>query len=313
MSLSSPIIPTNQLFELNLNGLNGRVLRIKNPKHRREIMIVYGHHTSLERIYGIAEDLSSYGNITVPDLPGFGGMASFYSINEESNFDALADYLASFIKMNYKRRRFSLVGFSVGFVIVTRMLQKYPEIAKQVDILVSAAGFTTKEDFKFSKKTFMSYKLLSKLFSGKISSWIFRYVFLNTLVLKLCYRFMPNARHRLNNLSRDDYLKSINFEIELWHNNDVRTYMKTALGMLTLNLLDQKVDLPVWHISVGDADQYFDNDKVKLHLEEIFQSCTVYRANMDNHMPSVIATKDESYDIIPTEIRQLLKSKKLRY
>ncbi len=128
------------ILPLNINGLQGRMLRLPSTgRKKREIMYIYGHHSSLERNFGVAEYLNKYGSVTVPDLPGFGGMDSFYKISKEPTLDNMADYLASFIKLRYKKQKFTLTGLSLGFMIITRMLQRYPEIAKQVDVLVSYA------------------------------------------------------------------------------------------------------------------------------------------------------------------------------
>src|SRR5690606_17925654 len=112
----------------------------------------YGRHSSIERVYGLAQALNNYGAVTVPDLPGFGGMDSFYKINEKPDIDTMADYLASVIKLRYARRRVILAGVSYGFAVITRMLQRYPDIAKKSDMLVGWAGFAHHEDFRFSKR-----------------------------------------------------------------------------------------------------------------------------------------------------------------
>jgi pimeloyl-ACP methyl ester carboxylesterase len=102
---------------------------------------VYGHHSSLERWWGVVQDLNQYGGVTMPDLPGFGGMQSLYKIGEKPDVDTLADYLAAFVKLRYKRRRVTIAGLSFGFVVATRMLQRYPDLVKKVDLLISVAGF----------------------------------------------------------------------------------------------------------------------------------------------------------------------------
>ena len=95
-----PQIPAENVVALNMNGLRGRMLSLPAKKNKkREIMLVYGHHSSLERMYGLAEVLNDYGSVTLPDLPGFGGMDSFYKIHEKPDMDTMADYLATFVKM----------------------------------------------------------------------------------------------------------------------------------------------------------------------------------------------------------------------
>lgn len=302
-------IPKEHLSRINLNGLKGRVLTIPNNKTRRKIVLIYGHHSSLERVHSIASVLADYGTVSVPDLPGFGGMDPLYKIGLEADFDTIADYLAAYIKTSFKKERFTLAAFSIGFAITTRMLQKYPEIASQVDLLISVAGFSKRDDFKLSRKIQFTYRTLSKFFSGKYTSKVFRYTALNGLVIKIFYRYTPNARHKFKGVDKRTFINHINFETELWHNNDVRTYMKTSYAMLTSDLTGEKVDLAVRHISVGDNDQYFDNQKVIEHFNKIYTSCTVDHASLDSHMPSVIATKEEATSLIPYNTKKLLSKK----
>ena len=133
MYKNNPRIPREYVVSLNMNGLRGRMLRMPAKKSKkREILLVYGHHSSLERMYSLAEVLNDYGAVTLPDLPGFGGMNSFYKLGEKPDMDTMADYLASVVKLRYKSRRITIVGVSYGFTVVTRMLQLYPDIAKKV-------------------------------------------------------------------------------------------------------------------------------------------------------------------------------------
>src|ERR1700741_1092962 len=123
--------PADHIVPLYINGMNGRMLHIPGPAHtKREILFIYGHHSTLERWWGLVQDLNQYGTVTMPDLPGFGGMDSFYRIGQKPTIDNLADYLAAFIKMHYKKRKFTIAGLSFGFLVATRMLQRYPEMAK---------------------------------------------------------------------------------------------------------------------------------------------------------------------------------------
>src|SRR4030095_591910 len=146
---------------LYMNGLRGRMLRMPPPKNKkREILFVYGHHSSLERWWGVVQVLNRYGGVTMPDLPGFGGMESLYKIGEKPDMDTMADYLAAFVKWRYKNRRVTIIGLSYGFTVVTHMLQRYPDLVKKVDLLISVVGFVHHEDFIFSKSRMFAYRLV---------------------------------------------------------------------------------------------------------------------------------------------------------
>lgn len=138
------------IVPLNINGLEGRMLRMPSKKRpKKEILLIYGHHAVLERWWGLVENLADYGNVTMPDLPGFGGMQSFFKIKRRPDIDTFADYLAAFIKFKYRNKRLSVYAISYGFVVVTRMLQRYPELAKKIDVLVSFAGFMHHDDILY--------------------------------------------------------------------------------------------------------------------------------------------------------------------
>lgn len=291
---------------LNMNGLRGRMLRMPPKKgKKREVLIVYGHHSSLERMYSVAEVLHDYGGVTMPDLPGFGGMDSFYKIGEKPDMDTMADYLASVIKLRYRNRRFTIAGISYGFTVVTRMLQRYPDIAKKVDLLISVVGFTHHEDFTFSKTRRMGYLLGARIFSFRLTAMLFRNVVLHPTILRTFYARTYNARHKFADLSPEETKILTEFEIHLWRINDVRTYMKTTMEMLRIDNCGVPVAVPVWHVGV-DADNYFDSELVEQHMRVVFEDFVLVNAPFKKHMPNVIAGKKEVAKLFPRKIRKRL-------
>jgi pimeloyl-ACP methyl ester carboxylesterase len=298
--------PTNFIVPLNINGLHGRMLNMPAPRgKKREILLVYGHHASLERLYGLAEALNDYGAVTMPDLPGFGGMDSFYKLGQKPTIDAMADYLAAFVKLRYRRKHLSILGISLGFVIVTRMLQRYPDLVKKVDLLVSGVGFSHRDDFIFTRKRNRFYTSVATVFTHKSASLFFRNVCLNPLILKLAYSKTRNAKEKFHGLTRDEKKAIMSFEIQLWHSNDVRTYMAMAKAFLTLDNCHHKVSLPVWHIR-AENDRYFDNHSVEQHMRVIFSDFHGVKSQVKNHGPSIILDKSEAKNMLPPKIRQLL-------
>lgn len=293
---------------LNMNGLNGRLLHMPTPnkKRNREILFVYGHHSSLERWWGLAQVLNNYGAVTMPDLPGFGGMDSFYRIDSKATIDNLADYLAAFVKMRYKRRRFTVVGMSFGFVVVTRMLQRYPDIAKKVDLCISLAGFAHKDDFTFSKPRWVAYRCGAGLFANPLMAAFFRYVILNPWLIRTLYKRTHNAKDKFKGVVDEELREMLDVEVDLWHINDVRTYMRTTIEFLTLDNCRTKVDLPVQHIAMAN-DRYFDNDVVEQHLRVIFKDFQLMAVlKVANHAPSLIADAKSAAPFIPPKLRRLL-------
>jgi pimeloyl-ACP methyl ester carboxylesterase len=299
--------PADYILPLYINGLSGRMLRMPPPKRRkREILFIYGHHASLERHFGVAEFLNKYGGVTIPDLPGFGGMDPFYKIGEKATLDNMADYLASFIKLRYKNRRFTIAGYSLGFMIVTRMLQKYPEIAKKVDIVASVAGLVHKDEFVFKKSIFYTFWWGSWFFSHRLPSAFLKYVALRKLFIKTTYKLVERNHPKFIDATPEQKAERINFEIHLWQCNDPRTYMAMAVAMFKLNLTGKHVDLPVHHVSV-EEDRYFDNVKVEEHMRTIFNDFYIYEAEeVKTHSPSVVGTAEDAAPFIPPALRRIL-------
>ncbi len=280
-------------------------------KQTREFLVVYGHHSSLERWWGLAQALHDYGAVIMPDLPGFGGMDSFHSIGKPATLDNYADYLAAYVQMRYKHRRATIVGISFGFLVVTRMLQRYPELASKVDVLISAVGFMHADNFLFTPRRHKSYVLISKIVSTPPIHRLFRLVGLNRHVLRSAYARTHNAKVKFAQAAGDQKLfdAMMDMEIKLWHSNDVRTHFQTTVEMLTVNNCDIQVDLPVWH-AYTDNDNYFDNSVVEQQMQVVFREYFPAKINSKAHAPSVIANKKESRVLIPPELRNHLKPPK---
>lgn len=310
MTKKSDRQPKDYIVPLNINGLEGRMLRLPGDiKYRhREFLFVYGHHSSLERWWGVMLTFSHYGTVTMPDLPGFGGMDSFYKIEKKPTIDNLAVYLATFIKMRYpKKKRFTIIGMSFGFVIATRMLQLYPEIGKKVDLVISLVGFAHHDDFIFSKTRYIMYLLGAKIFSHSIPAELFRNIGLSPVVLRTVYAHTHNAKNKFaHTTSQDEFNYLMDIEIGLWHDNDVRTYMFTTTEFLTFDNCTKQIHIPLWHVS-AQADHFFDNNIVEQHLRIIYDDLHCEKANLTTHAPSVIADEATASILVPKGLKHLLQ------
>ena len=302
--------PADFIVPLNMNGLQGRMLQLPAPStgRKREILLIYGHHSSLERWFGLAQVLNKYGTVTMPDLPGFGGMESLYKIGQKPSIDALADYLAAFVKMRYKHRRVTIVGMSFGFVVATRMLQRFPDLAKKVDIFVSLVGFAHKDDFTFSPTRYWSYRIGTAFFGQPIISNFFHAVCLHPMILRAIYGKTHNAKRKFADLTPEQTQQMMDIEIWLWRNNDVRTYMYTTTQFLQFDNCKQKIDLPVWHVAVKE-DHFFDNALVEQHMRVIFSEFHSMMINMTKHAPTVIADAKDAAPFVPPKLRRILAAK----
>ncbi len=297
-----------QIVPLNMNGLSGRMLHLPNAKaNGRHVLLLYGHHSSIERMSGIAEDLHQYGSVTLPDLPGFGGMDSFYQIGMKPTLDNFADYLAAFIRLRFKGKKVTIVAMSFSFLVATRMLQNSPKLAKQVDLLVSAVGFCHRDDFAFSRTRHAVYLWSARFFSMRLPALFFRNVFLHPALLRTFYSKTYNAKNKFKNLSPQEAERTMEFEVYLWRCNEVRTYMKVAVIMLSIDNCKKRVNMPVQHISVN-GDQYFIGSHVEQHMRVVFTDFVEHKAVMEAHAPSIIADKAIASSMTPESLRKLLRT-----
>ncbi|HYH74880.1 MAG TPA: alpha/beta hydrolase [Candidatus Saccharimonadales bacterium] len=298
--------PTDYIVPLNMNGLQGRMLHVPAPKNRdREILLLYGHHALLERWWGLVQNLNEYGAVTMPDLPGFGGMDSFHKIGAQPTIDKFADYLASFIKMRYKRRRVTIIGISFGFVVATRMLQRYPELVGKVDLVVSMVGFMHKDDFLFSPAMRRLSRLSARVFATAPVATFIRYACLNPFVLKTIYSRLPAAKRRFIDMDPTEYGLMLDFEVRLWQANEVRTHWRTTSEFLNLDNCKTPINLPVWHVA-SRHDHYFNNTFVKEHMLVVFNSYEQAVMDTKAHTPSILADKKGLGVMVPRQLRKVL-------
>jgi pimeloyl-ACP methyl ester carboxylesterase len=294
--------PADYILPLNINGMQGRMLRMPPPKRKpREILFIYGHHASLERYFGVAELLNRHGGVTVPDLPGFGGMEAFYKIGKTADLENFADYMATFIKLRFRNKRFIIAGYSLAMPIVTRMLQKYPELSKKIDMVVSIAGFTHKDDFNFSKKRYLTYRVATKFFSRRLPAALYKHLVLRPIFIRYIYRHLFNAKQKFTGKEGEELQKAIDMEVTLWRNNDPRTYMATAVMMFSLDLPNRgHIAMPIYHAGVVD-DHYFNNLRVEQHMRMIYSDFIHGIIKTPTHAPSIIADAKEASFFVPKD------------
>jgi pimeloyl-ACP methyl ester carboxylesterase len=301
--------PADYILPLYINGLEGRMMRVPAKRgHKREILYLYGHHSSLERWWGLAEELSKFGNVTVPDIPGFGGMQSLYKIGQQSTIDNLADYLAAFVKLRYRNKKVTIAAMSLGFVVATRMLQRYPDLTRKVNLLISIVGCAHKEDFTFSRRRIFLYRLAARILSRKLPAYCFQQIILRPSIIRRVYHRGHSSKEKFIGISGDEFDRTMDIEVVLWKINDVRTWMKTTLEMLSLNNCTKRVDLPVYHVA-AKKDRYFNNTKVEEHMRRIFSDFQVFYTKVPNHAPTIIADAKTAAPFIPMELRKMMSKK----
>jgi hypothetical protein len=188
------------------------------------------------------------------------------------------------------------------------MLQRYPELSGKVDILISSVGFMHKNDFHWSPGKRFLMRLGSRLFATRPVALIIRYGFLNRPVIKTLTQHLSHSKHRFIEVSPDEFERTMDFEVELWQANDVRTHWRTTSQFFSLDNTKTPVALPVWHI-VSKNDHYFNNISVEQHMRRVFTGYQRFVSKSKAHTPHITADKKAASVMVPVELRRLLAKK----
>lgn len=292
---------------INLNGLTGRCLYIPSDQPKINIMFVIGMHSSMERMYPIAKYLSRFGNVIVPDLPGVGGMDSFYRINKPFSLDSYADYLYTFLKSKKLNGNTILVGMSFGFLIATRMMQKYPQSEKWFTKMVSFVGFSKNKDFKSYRSMKLYLQPIAWMFSRKIPSWLLQNTLYSSIGLNIMIPIMTLYNPKYKNVSSQEREASKRMEFDLWKSNDTRTRFALYDLFLNFNLttVTRKISVPLFSIR-ANHDQYFDTKSVMTGLNLMYEKVVETEVKLKLHAPSIIDNERQIEDMFSDVFNEIL-------
>ncbi len=294
MAKTPPALPDNFIAPLLMNGLQGRMLHLPAAKPaQREILLIYGLHSSLEYWWPLAREWQRYGNVTMPDLPGFGGMQSFTRIHEKPSLDNLADYLAAFVKLRYRSKRFTVVGVAYGFVIVTRMLQRYPDLAKKVDLVVSLSGLVRYDDINFSRSKQLAYWASARLLATPPAAFWVRQICLHPLGLRSRYGRKQSASPAAAE------------HIELWRRNDIRTHLMALATLMKFDNCRSQVARPLLHVAMH-ANRSLDHHRLLQHLQVAYQDVQEVRSRLKTQTIGSLSYPRQTTQLLPLKLRRIL-------
>jgi hypothetical protein len=95
-------------------------------------------------------------------------MDSFRRVGRKGTIEDYAEYLASFVQLRFKRRRVTIIAIGSGLAMVVRMCQRYPEIAKKVDQIVSVGGWLHHDDWLADKQSQAVAAILAKMLAAPV-------------------------------------------------------------------------------------------------------------------------------------------------
>ncbi len=297
--------PADYIMPININGMEGRALRLEssNRHNKKEILLIYDVADNLEKWWGLAVVLKSYANVTIIDLPGLGGMDSFFSIGLKPTLDNMADYIASYIKLKFKRKRLSMIAVGFGSVLVTRMMQRNKDISAKINTLVFINGFAHKDDFTIKGFDRYVMKMYNYVCSTKPVSDILKVTLFNTLALKIRY---PLNKVRVN---RGGPARTFvrRFLIDLAKATDLRTKMYLKRELPNLDNCQVRIDATLWHITTSNSELNIISKLVDQHFQVIFNKYHQLPTKIGGKMPLVLNNDKLAIKYLPGRIRRELK------
>lgn len=301
-------IPKNLLEPLAINGMQGRLLKLPARNgNSKQILLIYGIHSSHERMYAMAQFLSNYGTVTQPDLPGIGGMDSFYSCNQTVTLDSYADYLYTFLKIRGLNHKVVVVAMSFGFLVVTRMLQRHKDSRDWLEHVISFVGFGRSADFKNLASRRRYSVPISRVLSSRLGSWLTSTLVFNPLSLRLMFALFRLFNPKYQLPSRAARRESQQMELDLWQRNDARTRFAIYDLFFNFDLTKHKEKLGLdLHDMSTPHDQYFDAKRVNQSLELLYERVTVSSARIQLHAPSIIGTEQDVSAVFTDEAKAIL-------
>lgn len=294
---------------ITVQGLKGRMLtHPPRDNHKRTIVFIYGIHGSLERFYGVIHFLARFGQVIVPDLPGMGGMESFYKNGKRPTLDNYGDYLADFLSQEVPEGRLTLVGLSFGFVVITRMLVRHPALSERTDMVISTMGLADGRDINIRGAYRMFANAVFWAERTRPLDRAFHYLMTRAWMMKLIYH---GGSPKMKALPPADRPGFIAFESYLWRCNDMRTYGECMGELFALRQVADHVPLPVHHISTP-RDHWLDVASAHRHIGEIFTEVIAHPSKLSNHGGTAYADEDEAREIIPGTVVKLLLAGDMR-
>ena len=270
-----------------------------NRLSKNNILYIPDILSSLDLSWNIINLFHDYGNITAIDLPGIGGMEAFHLIKQKNKIDNFADYIASFIKLRYKNKKLIVVANGFGFIAITRTLQKYPILIKNIKIVVSINGISRYDALKLSFRKRAIIKLLA--FTGDLSKLIFLSFFKNQLMDMNLY---TNNKHRiyLENLSKTDNKYMHKKLIE----NDYRTNVSMLNEIIKVDNCNKRLDLHLWNLVLNDncIDQKINEQHLRITYKKYNHSLSQI-----NYYDLISNRTNSLNQLIPTKLKKHLISK----
>lgn len=301
-------IDPKYINKICINGMNGRHIVLPandKKKEKHKIVVLGGQHSSAERLKGVLQFLQDYGQVNFIDLPGFGGMDSFYTIGKKPDIDNYANYLYSVFKVLKLNKNINIFSISLSFQFLTRMFQLHPDSQDWIKKIIGLGIFADSTDFNIppGKKNFI--KVVANVGKTRPGAKLVDIIFVKTPLFKITARLFAG----IANKTKKERLAEAEMERHLWHVNDRKTHAQTALDMFKRNLTstsDKQITSVDIHNIIADQDQYFDNDKVHQSMDKLYKKYTTHKLKSTRHAPDISDGVEAVRAMIPKSAEKLL-------
>lgn len=260
----------------------------------------------------IAFYLSRFGTVISPDLPGIGGMDSFYKVGRKFSIDNYAELLFEILKkekIDQKKQEVVLAGMSFGFIVSTRMLQLHPEAARWFSKVMCIGAFGRWSDFQrnLPRDRVLRY---AKIGNSAVGSFIIKTLFMRDWPLKLYFWFLRFRKNVKYDKKGQAYRDLVEMELSLWKENDTRTRFAIYKLFCTFDLTKPKTEKIKTHVYslFIPADQWVNAKRVHKTLRKLYKSVDEIPLDSKVHAPSVISSESEIEDMFGDSIAKVLSA-----
>lgn len=288
--------PSDYITPININHLEGRVMFIpavkKNSKN--EILFVYDLNSNLEKYWGLAFELRKYGNVTVVDLPGFGGMDAFSKIGMRPSLNNYADYLASYIKLKYRRKKLQIFAVGIGSVISIRMLQRNIALRDIVKSVIFIDGYAHRDDFKeeFRKNSYLADKIKAYKFISLVNDKVYKNKY-----------YLNKQRIKIDTADIETL-----FKLDLMKEMDTHSVNNLKLIRYSLDNCKEKLNIKLLNVHLPDGHGQYEPKIVNEHFKIITKNYSSHTLSPKTKIPEIFKDNKQAKLFINAKVVKFINS-----
>ena len=184
------------------------------------------------------------------------------------------------------------------------MLQKYPEIAKKVDVVFNVSSFAHHDDLKVTGFKKFRLRFYTKFFTYNLPSTIYRGILLRPHLYNRLSKRMRDIQQK-SNYDPKEFKTKYNLDLKIRKKMSVKTQMFTLNELLHLDNCQHVIDLPLWCVN-GLHEGHLFLDNVDQHLKIIYKS--VHKVKLKKHPVDLFMSysSEEIDQMMPARLKKVL-------